>query len=104
MAWTVLKHHRIVLEMLKLTPNKRLGHTTTQDNAMQRCLLQPWKIYNYTKAVHKLLLDLVAASPSRMPTMTGHQANSPPVCLKWLQNSTSLFGSPLLSPQARYLV
>lgn len=73
MDWAILKHHRMVLEMLKLTPNKKLNHTTTQDNAMQRCLLKPWRIYNYTKAVCKLLLDWAAASPSRMPTITVHQ-------------------------------
>lgn len=47
MAWIILKHHRAVLEMPKLTPDKRLDHTTPPDNAMQRYLLKPWKIYNY---------------------------------------------------------
>lgn len=73
MDWAILEHHRIVLEMLKLTPNKRLDHTTTQDNAMQRCLLKPWRIYNYTKAECKPLLGLAAACPSRMPTITVYQ-------------------------------
>lgn len=49
----------LVHSTIKLTPNKRLDHKTRQGNAMQRCLLKPWKIYNYTKAVCKLLLDLV---------------------------------------------
>lgn len=59
--------------MRKLTPDKRLDHTTPPDNAMQRYLLKPWKIYNYINAVRRLLRDLAVHCPARVPTITARQ-------------------------------
>lgn len=102
MASITLQHHRVVLEMPKLTPDKRLDHTTTQDNAIQRYLFKPWKTNSYINTVHRLLPKFGSTLPSK--GAYNHRAvdkmgssKGPPVHLKCLQNNTSLLEIPLLS-------
>lgn len=88
--------------MPKLTPDKRLDHTTPPDNAMQTYLFKPCKICNYINAVHRSIPKFGSTLPSedaynhnavdKMGSSTG-----PPVHLKCLQNNTSLLETPLLS-------